>query len=772
MSKIRDVPTSELEKTLIEYEQKFQSLADNSNVAIAATDVKGRFTYVNKALTELLGYSTQELLGTEFRKYLHPDDRGQIITLFLNIMVLKRQPRNMEFKALHKDGTVLNLISKPGKLRINGKTIGFLAIILDITKEKKIEEELRKSESIHKNTSEFLNNILSNMLDYVFIIDEDYTIKYLNEYAKKVYGNLIGQKCYKATRNLDQPCHDSGIKCEILEVIQKEKDVFEDTRKMDLSGRIAHVRAKPIQTYENKQAIIVVVRDVTEEKKSKEELGKSLSLLRTTFESTVDGILVTDLNRKITKYNRRFIEILKIPEHIMKSRNDNEVIEYLTNKIKDPENFVKRIEESFSNPKVESLDFLKFQDGRIIERYSRPQCLNEKVIGRVLSFRDITERKRMEEELKNYSEHLAEMVQQKTKELAISERLLQTTIENVPDHVYVKSRERDSNGGFKYIYVNDAYHKFHNKTKKQIIGKTNYDLYPKDQAKLFTKEDLELFKKGKSILGPDTTVSDSDGDVHVIQTVKAPIKDQKGIVNYIIGITRDLTERKQLEKMKDQFISAVTHELRTPLVSIKAYVDYPLTGKMGPLSEEMKSNLEIVKRNTDRLLELTGDLLDLRRMESGKLELNKESMDFQNMVEHCIEEIKPMIREKKQLLDVNSPNQPLMVNGDKVRLSQALMNLLSNANKFTPEGGKILLDVKTNRKIHVELSDTGIGIRRRDLERVFEPFSAITKPTYIPGTGLGLSVTKGLIEAHEGKIWVNSQGEGKGSTFIFELPKI
>ena len=107
-----------------------------------------------------------------------------------------------------------------------------------------------------------------------------------------------------------------------------------------------------------------------------------------------------------------------------------------------------------------------------------------------------------------------------------------------------------------------------------------------------------------------------------------------------------------------------------------------------------------------------------------------------------------------------------------MRLSQVLMNLLSNANKFAPEGGKILLNVKVNQKIHVELSDTGIGIRKQDLEQVFEPFSAITKPTYIPGTGLGLSVTKGFIEAHGGKIWVNSQCEGKGSTFTFELPKI
>jgi PAS domain S-box-containing protein len=724
LSEVKDFPIFDLEKSLLECKQKFHDLAENSNVAIVATDKKGRFTYVNKHLTELLGYSTKELLGTEFKNYLHPDDRSQIIALFLNINVLTRHPQNMEFRVLRKDGIILNLISRPSKLIIEGKTIGFLAILLDITNQKRTEEELKESESNHKSTSDLLNNILSNMLDYVFVIDEDYTISYLNDSAKKVYGNLIGQKCYKATRNLDKPCYNSGIECEVLEVIHKGNNIFEDTRKMDLYGRIVHVTAKYIQTSQNKRAIIITVRDVTEEKKSKEELRKSLSLLRTTFESTADGILVADLNKKITNYNQKFIEILKIPKNLLKSKDDNVMIQYLKTKMNDPEDFVKRIEESFTNPEVESLDLLDFKDGRIIERYSRPQHLEGRIIGRVMSFRDITkrrmaenalqeseekyrlisenthdmiavttfthnpvykyvspsykknlgwetsdmlgkpgldfihpqdrlrllpllnnylkkkindllrinqqqkplivnfrakdklgnwrflestvnlikndllsisrditERKRMEEELKNYSENLAEMVQQKKNELAISERLLQTTIENVPDHVYVKSRERDSNGGFKFIYINEAYSKFHNKKKKHIIGRSSYDLYPKDQAYSFTKEDSELFNKGKSILGPDTTVNDSNSDVHVIQTVKAPIKDQEGIVTHIIGITRDLTERKQLEKMKDQFISAVTHELRTPLVSIKAYVDYPLTGKMGTLPEEMKSNL-------------------------------------------------------------------------------------------------------------------------------------------------------------------------------------
>jgi len=127
---------------------------------------------------------------------------------------------------------------------------------------------------------------------------------------------------------------------------------------------------------------------------------------------------------------------------------------------------------------------------------------------------------------------------------------------------------------------------------------------------------------------------------------------------------------------------------------------------------------------------------------------------------------------KKQRLRVEAPEKPLQIRGDRDRLSQVLMNLFGNASKFTSEGGTISLHVKElEDAVQVQVSDTGIGIRKEDLERVFEPFAAIEKPTYIKGTGLGLSITRGLIEAHGGKIWAESPGEGKGATFVFTIPR-
>jgi PAS domain S-box-containing protein len=554
MSKTKDIPTSELEKSLLGYKQKCQSLADNSNVAIATTDKRGRFTYVNNTLTELLGYSTQELLGTEFKNYLHPDDRGQIIALFLNIMVLKRQPRNIEFRALRKDGTILNLISKPSKLVIEGKTIGFLSIMLDITTQKRTEEELRESESNHKDTSDFLSNILSNMLDYVFIIDEDHTIIYLNESAKKVYGNLIGQKCYKATRNLDQPCYNSGIDCEVLEVIHKGNNVFEDIRKMDLCGRIVHVRAKPIQTSEKKRAIIIVVRDVTEEKQSKEELGKSLSLLRTTFESTADGILVADLNKKITNYNQKFIEILKIPKHLMKSKDDNTIIEYLKNKMKDPEGFVKRIEESFSKPEIESLDLLDFKDGRMIERYSRPQHLEGIIIGRVMSFRDITDRIRAENELRENKEFNSSLLEHSAYPIMVA------------------------NPDTSLRYVNPALEELTGFSLSEIIGKkAPYPWWPNDKKDGMKRNLIKHMNHGAK--DDEDCFQKKSGKIFWVEVNGTPVtKDDE--LKYYLSNWVDITDHKRMEEELKQYsahlgelVNKKTNELAKSNLFLRSTID-------------------------------------------------------------------------------------------------------------------------------------------------------------------------------------------------------
>lgn len=240
----------------------------------------------------------------------------------------------------------------------------------------------------------------------------------------------------------------------------------------------------------------------------------------------------------------------------------------------------------------------------------------------------------------------------------------------------------------------------------------------------------------------------------------------------IDAIMRDITEHKQLESMKNHFISAVMHELRTPLASISGYVDHFLAKETDSLSENVKNGLEIIKRNADRLSELTESLLNIQRMESGVIELKFETFNLNETVTRCVQEMTPLAQLKNQRISTDIPATSMKVRGDRLRLTGAVMSLLDNAIKYTPDGGsiKVCLD-EMESNVRLQVTDTGIGIEKKDLSRVFDPFATIQKPTYYRGTGVGLSLTRKVIEAHNGTIAASSEGKGLGCTFTLILPK-
>jgi PAS domain S-box-containing protein len=366
---------------------------------------------------------------------------------------------------------------------------------------------------------------------------------------------------------------------------------------------------------------------------------------------------------------------------------------------------------------------------------------------------DITERKQMEEDLRD------------------ARARLEHVITGNPAVIYT-SRPRPDFSDFDATYMSRSVVSLLGLEPEDLIGHPEiwYDrVHPDDLSRYYAELPL-LWKEGQHTF--EYRFLHKDGAYRWMREEAKVIRDPSGRPVEVLGYWSDITKERQIEEMRDRFMSAVTHELRTPLVSINGYLDLVLTGESGPISSEVESNLEVVKRNTDRLTSLTDDLLDIQRLQSGKLQVNLKPIDLREIIEHAASEIKPFIKSKKQRFKVAVPRKPLPILGDSVRLSQVLMNLLSNASKFTPEGGEIRLMVKDAREmIVVKVADTGIGIRKEDLSRVFEPFAAIKKPVHIKGTGLGLSVTKGLIEAHTGKIWAESAGEGKGSTFVFALLK-
>ena len=225
---------------------------------------------------------------------------------------------------------------------------------------------------------------------------------------------------------------------------------------------------------------------------------------------------------------------------------------------------------------------------------------------------------------------------------------------------------------------------------------------------------------------------------------------------------------------KTQILSTVTHELKTPLASITGYIDRMLMQRerVGPLNERQESYLETVQRNGRRLKLLIDDLLDVSRIESGSLELSLVELDVQREIEEVVESVQDRILEKRQRVVLNiSANLPRL-KADKLRFSQVLTNLLSNACKYSPnEATTTITATAQDELIQIDVSDTGVGISIASQSRLFSKFFRADNSSTreVSGTGLGLFITKSMIEAHGGQIWVRSE-EGKGSTFSFTLP--
>lgn len=236
--------------------------------------------------------------------------------------------------------------------------------------------------------------------------------------------------------------------------------------------------------------------------------------------------------------------------------------------------------------------------------------------------------------------------------------------------------------------------------------------------------------------------------------------------------TKDLEEAnlklKELDRLKSDFVSNVSHELRTPLTAIRGAVDYLLRKKNG----DVGTFLEIIKKNAERLIRMVTDLLDFSRIEAGKMEVQFSLTNLSFLAEEVVAFVGNMAEGKKVEIERQIPD-PLWITADEDRIKQVLINLLSNAIKFSSPGGRVkLYSEEDEKEVRICVQDQGIGIPPEAQEKIFAKFQRIGKLRRDghSGVGLGLAISKGIIEAHGGRIWVASR-VGEGSTFTFSIPK-
>ncbi|CAN5209754.1 hypothetical protein BH09ACT5_BH09ACT5_18330 [soil metagenome] len=264
----------------------------------------------------------------------------------------------------------------------------------------------------------------------------------------------------------------------------------------------------------------------------------------------------------------------------------------------------------------------------------------------------------------------------------------------------------------------------------------------------------------------------SDGSTVPVQLSVTKRVDEEGHTRGYLFVASDVTQAREVARLKDEFVGLISHELRTPLSSILGYLELMRDDEENPLSEEHLQYLGVAERNAHRLLRLVGDLLFTAQVESGKFPLDSRLVPLDTIVTAAIESARPAADTAGIQLVEKLPDVPAVVHGDPVRLGQAVDNLISNAIKFTPRGGTVTLALEvTADKAVITVRDTGMGIAASELDKLFARFFRASTATRnaVPGVGLGLTITKAIVTAHHGEMGVESE-EGVGTCFSMSLP--
>ncbi len=283
--------------------------------------------------------------------------------------------------------------------------------------------------------------------------------------------------------------------------------------------------------------------------------------------------------------------------------------------------------------------------------------------------------------------------------------------------------------------------------------------------------------QGRPVVQDRTYVAD-DGREIIVALAVTPRYEPRGTVIGFLFVATDMTEAREVARLKDEFVSLISHELRTPLSSILGYLELVLDDEDNPLTEEQLHYLSTVERNANRLLRLVGDLLFTAQVEAGKFTFDEHEVDLVAVISASAESAMPAASSANITVESQLPRAPVLVGGDAVRLGQACDNLLSNAVKFTPRGGQVCisLEVRAGKdgsapEAVVSVRDTSYGIAEAEVDSLFTRFFRASTATRhaISGVGLGLSITRAIVTAHHGDMEVCSV-KGRGTTFSMRLP--
>ncbi len=750
------------ERKLRESEARFRQVFEYAPFGMCVGGSDQRFIQLNAALCRMLGYSERELLGRLWSELTHPDDVETCGQMVAQSSADSNSFQETEKRYLHRDGTVVWVRMRMSSIKDSqGNSQYYVAHVEDITERRRTHEALRESEDRFRLIADSCPALM-------WVTDAEGETQFINREYREFLGltneQLRGGKWQSLIHPDDSPRYVEDFVHAVKEHAPWKAEVR--IRRADGEWRLIGSHAEPrLSATGEYLGHIGLCADITERKEAELASRFQLSLIRAIHEVSLDGILVVNEENIVVSCNKRLTEIWRILEPHEIGKPDVALLSTVLDKVKDPEPFLQRVRELYADSDVSDDCEIDLRDGRTLERYSTGLRSDEgQSHGRVWFFRDITERKRAEQELQNSEE--------KFRQLA----------ENIRQVFWMMPAT-----GNEILYVSPAY--------EQVWGRSCESLYlnPMAWTEAIHPDDLErahvLFAKqirGEQI-GSEYRIRTPEGQEKWIRNRAFPIRDEAGQLIRVAGIAEEITDWKRYEtnmvraregaeaanQAKSRFLANMSHEIRTPMNGVIGMLQ--LLGETD-LSPEQRRYTAVAQESGRSLLGLIDDILDLSKIEAKKVALENLNFNLLEMVEGVIQLLRIQASAKRlHIISRVAEDVPSLVRGDVHRLRQVLTNLLANAIKFTERGG-VTLDVALesqasgNGAIRFTVTDTGIGMREDQVSGLFSPFAqadASTTRKY-GGTGLGLAICKQLVEMMGGTIGVHSRA-GEGSTFWFTV---